>query len=70
MHTFVCIVGLPYRLISLYAHDIICVMYACINVLTKLMYFQQIIYLLGVKIYMMAMVMVTFRSDSTSLVHR
>ena len=26
-------------------------MYACINVLTKLMYFQQILYLLGVNKY-------------------
>ena len=52
MHTFVCIVGLPYRLIIVCEHDIICVcVYTYINVLTKLMYFQQILYLLGVNTY-------------------
>ena len=50
MHTFVCIIGLPYSLILVSDHDIMC-MYASINVLTKLMYFQQILYVLGVNIH-------------------
>ena len=37
MHTFVCIVGLPYRLILVCEHDIICV-YVCLYKYTNKMY--------------------------------
>ena len=38
------------KLIFVCKHDIICV-YVCLYILTKLMYFQQILYLLGVNKY-------------------